>query len=276
MKTFTTRYVATYGHLSIGSKCTLQLDTGGAAIGYGVGTTLRTASRRAFSEAWERHVMSNMACFDQSITSSNGFAAHWSKETALRNSLEELVERRMVLRAWSTGRGWNRSGTLDLCARAIVWKAEAQHWRINWYQIQVPAQNHRVLVLLARHKTLGAYFDSASNAPGSARKLAQGLDLYLNRIERSPSLAELPDFATPASHLAFYRNPSNLQAFDFLENTSSCETLPDERTKSPPQQSIVSNSPGMPYVARSWNNDWPQLSWGAKSGGANSWPHPLA
>lgn len=272
------------------------------SIGSGRAATPDDAARKAFAEAWERlwmkTISDGLSVFPQPefdrfklCSSSNGFAAGATAEMAAANSRTELIERAIFLQAWQSMSGWKRIAIRGIRSKVLALAMAAKGWKT--YLFEIESNCGLAMACLLLNPNLGATFDIAlgTNPRETEIALLNSVVTSTFTITKDPGRNPLPLSGAPEDHFLFYTNPQNLEAFDFLTkpvrvgNTSFKEVLPTDLKTSAIQlpepgriltQEIVSAGT-FPAVARSYNPEWQQLSWGKMSiKGTNLWPHPLA
>ena len=140
---------------------------------------------------------------------------------------------------------------------------------------------------MLRNKEKGAlfdccYFNNRRHRRDSFIKLIRSLakSIALNRVIKTNKNWSLPEFGSPEDHSIYYSNPKNLDAFIFLDEASD-DKYNDIKIRLPNLDKIalfnVIGVSSFPAVAVSFNESWPELTWGKQSiTRANPWPHPLA
>lgn len=280
--------------------CELE-SMGKTVVGSGSDDSPESAARKAFAEAWERLWMllyndSGVLTVDLGESekipvSSNGFAAGATNEQAIQNSRNELIERAIFLRAWQSMEGWRPVRFKNLKNKVISFGLRLGGWNTHLFDIKSNAGNVKACLLINPKR--GAAFDVAlfKKYEGAESSLLRSVVRTTFAMRHTSTIAELPLKGRPEDHAAFYSNPENLKAFDFLlrstNNTKikSCEDGSDgDKFKSielPELGSIQTEqivpAGTFPAVARSQNDRWEPLTWGKLSiKGNNPWPHPLA
>lgn len=262
------------------------------AFGFGEGLTIGQASVSAFAEAWERWWMSFLMSSSQVpttltpptvFTSSNGFAAGRTSESAREVAKRELIERAFVLKAWKEQKGWGPIQPKSLLARALCASVRASGWDIRLFEISTPAP-YRTFCALLMNQRSGAVFDSI--AFHQAERASQPEVKLIRSTIRSVLCVPgwkagdswtLPESGEPLDHARFYLQQENLAAFEFL----NAEQLPETRLSgdllSGIQSTALVDAGEFPAVAVAWNPEWEALAWGKQSiSGLNPWPHPIA
>lgn len=258
---------------------------GVSATGVGDSLSARSGAIQAFAEAWERlwfrRLRHRLGRSD--LGSSSGFAAGASAQDACLASKRELVERAVLLAAWSERRGWRHVDGPGLLGRALLSKARRRGWRFSFWAL-TEATFGIVAVGWGEHPILGIVFDSVFVGP--ERHLAGRLVKLSRALVRTSLLAAedeiaaerpLPTVGDPSDHHVFYRDPKNLKAFAFFRDEARDMRdilLPDPASI---VTNIIAEPTAFPAVALSKHRDWMPISWGAESiRGINTWPHPLA
>lgn len=249
------------------------------SIGYGTSWNRDEAIDKAFGEAWERLwlLKFNRSRPHEVPVTSSGFAAGLNLEESARAARQEKIERAVLLFAWSEKFGWSKSHCHSLRSYPLIAYLKLIGWTTNFFLLQ--SNMGAVRACLLRHKSKGAFFDSAfaQNFSNSDEKLI--LSVVKNVLAMKPTDAQnFPDVGVPLDHEIFYSLPSNLEAFEFLDSVSS---RPETKIELQSPQLLIAeavvNEPRFPAVSRASHPDWPELSWGRQSiRGANRWPHPLA
>jgi hypothetical protein len=254
-------------------------------VGQGYSTSLVQAMRQALAEAWERMWLRIPQKFYQIknfyFSSSNGFAAGANSSAALDSARDELIERSVILMAWQNMTGWQptrpKSLTFKLLRSALI----NDGWTVRLFKIEEVTFGP-VLAVLATHPEKGSIFDSKTIG---ILPIARCESKLIHSIFRSTFAQSkfhhdknaLPDSGGPQDQAAFYRNPSAIQAFEFLDEIEAQQgiiELPDPQSI---REKILFATASMPAVAVATHSKWPVLSWGKESiAGKNSWPHPLA
>jgi hypothetical protein len=263
-------------------KC--ELDDGvDKAVGYGHSFLSRRAARKAHSEAWERLYFQKLKTKNLQVTSTNGFAAHSNTKEAIEISQQELLERYILLKAWSEKKGWRSYQSTSTFSRVLELQFARKGWKVKFYSIyaQTDKSMFCILTALAQNEKHGTVFDCAFlnyKKPKSIElKILQSLAKNICYIETFPPD---PNFnfknsTEPTSHSEFYRDPKNNEAFAFLEQDSAEVLNIDHYDKI--ESEILHDLPNSPKVVRSSNTFWPKLTWGINSiSGINPYPHPLA
>jgi len=260
---------------------------GREAFGYGDSLLYTDSLTQAFAEAWERlwlDILSDRALeAGKPLSSSNGFACGATLQESEAAARAELIERAVYLTAWNTRKGWAPIQSTGLMNRVLLASLDAFDWEIKLFRLS-EVKLGDVICGLGLRKTGGVLFDCAYQRPGVA--MGQALSKVLRSLLRSalvlknsPALyAELPEHGAPHSHRDFYAEPTNLAAFDFLNEKEA----PAERIElggyDDTETAILVDVEGFPCVASAMNAHWPILRWGRESlkEGGNPWPHPLA
>ncbi len=249
---------------------------GEKSTGYCYSATDLLSLKKSFAEAWER-LWFQKYNQNKKLISSNGFAAGADSAMAIQKSREELIERQVLLEAWSTRSGWKKMPIKSARSKFLAFGMRLLGWKTTIYNIQ--SNIGIVKVGLVRHQDFGAYLDTTfcDNESEAEQKIIFSLFKYILIFKKSGKILDTLDFSAPEDHLRFYANPKNLRAFDFLDQSSA------KRTSSiyiPNVDSICSElivSAGeFPAVAYSYNPKWKVFCWGQNSiQGVNPWPQPL-
>lgn len=257
--------------------------------GFGDGMLIKGAMIRAFAEAYERLWMLHLGdelndlFGSKGITSSNGFAAGPTAESALSNSRGELMERALMIEAWQSMRGWNRYSLTSALSKALAAVLEFHGWKIQTFHLREKDLGS-ALVGIARHPQHGATFDSKWIPANQTAKqvelklLRSILKIVRKKPVHSSEHSDFPEKGIPNDQARFYSDLSHCaQAFSFLENSSDQNEV---ITLSEPEKIIsklVIEATLFPAVAVSAHHNWTPLTWGKQSiRGKNPWPHPLA
>lgn len=254
--------------------------------GYGDGMLLKTATIKAFAEAWERLILShsrkNGVLADLRVSSSNGFAAGPTTEAATRNATNELLERHLFLDAWQSQQGWQPYLIKGALNSFLVHHLVRRRWDTRFFRITSGAGS-TVLAGISQHKKFGTVFDShliENTRPNmTSRKLILSLvraSLLQEECDIGDSF-ELPEAGKPQDHARYYRHPKSQPAFDFL--TTQKDTTDSILLKNLQEIKTLSILPvtQFPAVSYAYNPHWAPLNWGKQSiHGVNPFPHPLA
>lgn len=278
--------------------------------GYGTRVWLSRAIKVAFAEAWERFLLNlltedkpthgpsvplaflskpdafKMAVKQQGLPiaqtpwpggkSSNGFAAGGTLFDAATSAAAELFERHCVLSAWN-----KESQVTRFKIRPPFWLAPAtsKGWQFDWF-IFGRCQYFTTVGCLARHPSFGARFDAAAKIDIKEAALAAAVcvqRMIFSIDAKTLDFDELWRQGDPLSHLAYYADPKNLGAFDFLfqsENDPPVRAAGFEPTIIP-----LWIGGALPAVARACCEGAKDIEWGErslKSLSRNSSPHPIA
>lgn len=254
-------------------------------VGQGYSTSLVQAMRQALAEAWERmwlripHKLPLFEDFD--FTSSNGFAAGATSSAALNSARDELIERSVILTAWQNMTGWQPKKPISLTFKLLKSALINDGWTVRLFKIEEVTFGP-VLAALATHPEKGSVFDSKTIGDLSVAWCESKLIHSLFRSIFAQSKFEqdntvLPDSGGPEDQAAFYRNPTAIQAFEFLDRIEAQQGIIELPDPGAIRQQILFTSAAMPAVAVATHSEWPVLSWGKNSiAGKNAWPHPLA
>lgn len=273
-----------------------------SAVGCASSITREDAAKKSFAEAWERLWMKTISQTSPSCAplqraqsaihlSSNGFAAGETSEMARKNARFELVERAILLQAWQNMQGWQRRSAKGTRSKLIEIAMAARGWKTFLFNLKSNCGDAMACLLL--NSKLGALFDvTLCEDPIEAEYRLFNSVITSSFARKKNGLRNtLPFRGGPRDHFSFYSNPSNLPAFDFLTKTKISKSCCLKRDRNainstsiiqlPDPEKIVTQelvSAGLfPAVARSFNPEWPELSWGSISiKGLNQWPHPLA
>jgi hypothetical protein len=257
------------------ASCDLSVE-GNVFRGFGDGIFLKTALKKAFCEAWERfHWNASLEA------STNGFAAGYSANAALAAAKNELLERALLSKAWSSRAGWvliSRRGLID---KLLTQHLEADGWRVRLFGVEQVGLGS-LIAGLAQHTARGAVFD-CSFVPRFDSARRSRVKVMLSLIRQSVVVNQEVDLqlgyeASPEDHRKFYASPENSRAFDFLDSADlqrlTLDPLNDVQLI---ESKIIFSVSGFPIVARATHPNWPSLAWGRQSiSGVNPWPHPLA
>jgi len=264
-----------------------MIGFGATSFGSGDNLFFRKSLVQSFAEAWERLWVMRVERGDfarQGLTasSSNGFAAGPTNESALSHAQGELIEREAMRKAWSTKNGWCSVESFPSVEEKLlsVW-LKSKGWRISCYRI-FDEPLGQVYAGFAFNENFGAVFDSIFQSGRQPRKLLRKGKLIRSLVKSSllagkmKPISELPHNGQPSDHSAFYRDPKHLEAFRFLGslNQENNKLFDLEQIATTLLCSVTKN---FPAVAYSINPRWQGLQWGKKSiSGGNPWPHPLA
>jgi hypothetical protein len=254
-----------------------------SAQGFGCAWHEELAIEKAFSESWERlwfliwQPKNNCAGL---VTSSNGFASRWTDVDAAKASRAELIERAVLIAAWTSQQGWKNSTCRSFRGKGLLFALKLMGWHSKFYTIS--SSLGEVKCCLLRHSEYGSIFDSAFLQPGEAVDdkliLSVAKNTVLPRPKKFDNMSDkFPLVATPDDHQRFYACPKNNQAFEFLdEPTANSQTLLIEDSSSILTE-VVAQGSDFPVVCYSHNPNWPPMAWGQQTiQGLNQWPHPLA
>jgi hypothetical protein len=247
--------------------------------GYGISINEKQAVQKAYGEAWERLWMlllaANPGSFPQ-VRSSNGFAAGNQNQSALISSKNELIERAVLLAAWSKKYGWKRSTQIKPKQLLTFFALRLKGWKLNLFDIS--SSIGTVKACLAIHPEFGTVFDTcfSDNSLQSENKVI--LSVVKNTFfAKKVDSFNLPEVGSPEDHSKFYSDPKNSTAFNFLLDKGSSTQKIELCNIQDIESRLVVSAGVFPAVALSSNNSWPELTWGAQSiCGINPWPHPLA
>lgn len=243
-----------------------------SSAGYGVSFEPQLAATKAFCEAWERLCVRKFC----PGVSSDGFAAGLNCVDAAKRSREEKIERAVMLTAWREQSGWEQLSVSGLKTKWLGYIFRLKGWKTHFYRLRSNVGTVHACVLT--HSQKGAIFDCTFSA--SEDEWEEKLFLSTLRTVFLPdeeSLSSLENEAQPSAHRRFYRNPTHLEAFEFLKNKNeplSNIVLPQpERLET----TVIVTESNFPAVCRATHPTWPTLTWGKQSiQGKNPWPHPLA
>lgn len=280
-----------HGYPIIAYQCKMSAFSN-VAYGYGDGFNPKLAQAKAFNEAFERLIffMNSRALAEKNglrVISSNGLAAAKSRELAIKLASNELIERHMLLSAWCSMQGWHKHEPKSVVARLLKSFYARKGWSILFYTIKSRCLKE-VLCVVLKHSDHGVIFDSDYIDGNEVRKSENKLILSATRMIVSflenkkmnqfsrLNINCLNEEAKPFDHFAFYSNPKNADALNFLEtsvNNSQIEILEIDKITT----KLLFKSDDLPHVAMAENPAWPKISWGRQSiSGINPWPHPLA
>ncbi|MBC7458266.1 MAG: hypothetical protein H7235_08315 [Bdellovibrionaceae bacterium] len=247
------------------------------AFGYSVSKIEINALQKSFAESWERLFLARLNEREQrfaNIFSSNGFAAGSDNAMAIKKSKEELIERAVLLAAWSQQKGWASIGPRNLKNRMLILGMFLRGWRTYLYNINSNAGVVKACFIC--HKSLGVIFDCAFDNRDSEEKVL--LSVAKNSFfQKAQSNANLPEIGVPEDHRSFYADPKNTDAFQFLKQGDYSSDPVEITNPEQIQSELLVKAGKFPAVAYSSHKDWVQLMWGKQSiQGKNKWPHPLA
>lgn len=262
--------------------------------GYGHSFFIQRACEKALSESIERLYFKKQQKLDPTIISSNGFAAAPTEKLARQNAIDELIERQILLLAWSSRQGWHRYELRSPLSKVLKSEIEKFGWRLKIFAITAKIETHLTLLCaIAHHEIFGTVFDSnLLHSRVSEIKLLQSIakSACYAEIFKQRESPILPDIGKPNDHAEFYRNPKNDAAFDFLTKEDlglTAHHVPKHKLrKAEPielsgaeetQIETIFDQQTFRYVARANNKNWIPLNWGRQSiFGKNPFPHPLA
>lgn len=248
--------------------------------GYGVARDQIDAVKKSFAEAWERlwfkKVASSENSKELSIESSTGFAAGINATEASASAKGELIERVVMLTAWTNQVGWAVASAQSLRNLTLILAFRFKGWRIRLYDIQ--SNVGIVKACLAMHKSYGCIFDTSfvyDNANAEYKVLQSVVKNIF--FQNKSDYHDLPFIGNPEDHRLFYANTENSQAFDFLLNPKDDENTVILSDDDKIEICLLHDVGDFPAVAYAKNKFWPQVTWGKQSiQGLNKWPHPLA
>lgn len=247
--------------------------------GFSVSNQQGLAAKKSFAEAWERICLLEYAkrkVLPLNIHSSNGFAAGDTNAMAIQNSRNELIERAVVLKAWSEAKGWNPAKISSLKNRLLISAMRLKGWELSFFELK--SNLGTVQTCLALHSELGAIFDStfgASVYEGEEKLLSSIIKNTFFQISKNGY--QMPEVAHPEDHRLFYSDARNIEAFDFLYSENIRDHIIQINNTEATISELIIEAGDFPAVARTSNAYWPQLTWGLQSiTGTNKWPHPLA
>jgi hypothetical protein len=259
----------------------------GEVITRGTGESVfpKLGMKKAFSESWERLWLLHPSLQSEAtldVNSSNGFAAGATAPEALRRAKDELIERALLLKAWTEMKGWSRYFCSARSLGFLLAELKSAGWSFDYFEIQ-SSMGHRTLFLLARHSEHGAVVDTQLRNPQSPKLTEVKLTLSVMRsiqfLDFVPvvDFSGLPEKGVPIDHAAFYRNVEHLKAFDFLDSVSKPANVIDLKYTNSVSSLILYSGGEMPAIALATNQNWECLLWGKNSiRGTNPYPHPLA
>jgi len=245
-------------------------------IGYAVDSDNEAALIKSFAEAWERIWFSKLVKQEHGPKNSNGFAAGSTNEMALENAEQELIERAMLLKAWQTQVGWNKTSLSSFKLKMIQFALWLKGWRLQVFDLN--SNLGQVKCFFASHSDRGLIFDSCFVKTRKESEI-KGVYSILKCIAlpKITKMDELPAKAKPVDHARFYANPGNLKAIEFLNLQIKKDTTIELENPELINQKLLHEAGEFPAVALCQHPTWPKLSWGTNSiQGANPWPHPLA
>jgi hypothetical protein len=248
------------------------------AYGYGSDFDKKNAKNKSISEAWERLVFKNQNSISGAkiYSSTNGFACHPDEDLCRSKSIEELIERKILIDFWQQKAGWARAKPKSLYVKLLSKALSLQGWALAFYNVK--SNIGSIVCLHAQHKTLGSFFDSSYGVgKGSEEKLICSIMKDILTIQPREILV-MPMVGRPEDHKAYYQNIKNETAFDFLKSEFAAIDklfIPDIDQIETVQLKLVSDQPA---VFSSHNRKWNDLQWGLQSctSSINPWPHPLA
>lgn len=260
---------------------------GRVAFGYGDSLFYEDSLTQAFAEAWERlwlDALREIPSPDGRLrSSSSGFACGATPAEAELAARSELIERAVYLKAWNERLGWEPIQPAGLLNRVLAVFLENFGWDVALYRL-TEAKLGNILCAFGTRTAGGVLFDCAHQREGAEQ--GQTLTKVLRSLLRSAVVLEnktipyepLPERGTPGSHRAFYMEPGNASAFDFLTKRESPARQIELGGYDATQSAVVVDIEGFPCVASAVNASWPSLNWGRESlkEGGNPWPHPLA
>ncbi len=249
------------------------------SFGFGVSRNETQAVQKSFGEAWERLWLNKLASEDvvrDQIKTSNGFAAGRTDQMALINSKNELIERAVMMKAWSEKTGWVRTKPRSVGNRFLVWGLRLKGWQTSLFDIK--SNLGQVKACLIQHSRLGSIFDTSFVSDETTVEEKLLLSVIKNSYFQNPKdNFDLPENGGPDDHRDFYSVPKNNDAFVFLKGHGVCEATVKFSNEDRIKSKLVVCAGDFPAVAYSSNASWPAFCWGRHSiGGTNPWPHPLA
>ncbi len=248
--------------------------------GFGISANQLESAQKSFAEAWERLwylKLVNQSMSGLSITSSNGFAAGSSSEMATSNAKNELIERVVMINAWSGQSGWSLANPTLLANKIILMALNLKGWDVKIFNIR--SNLGTIKACLAQNVSQGAIFDTTLSLNDSTAEIKVINSVLKNTFfHKTVSSYNLPEQGGPQDHRLFYSDAKNLKAFKFLakvRNNNSDLVVVHNFDKI--QMHLIQKAGLFPAVAVAINNYWPELKWGTQSvSGINKWPHPLA
>lgn len=256
-------------------ECKIQ-GFGYTANGYAVDSDAHKAMTKAFAEAWERLWFYKTNATNKEISSTSGFAAGASNEMAIQNAREELIERAILLKAWSSQSGWRKSKIKLFKSKYIQFALILKGWQLELFEIH--SNLGEVKCLFAKHRDRGLIFDSCYSNEGKTSEI-KILNSILKNIflPRLTPLKTLNEKALPVDHARYYCDPTNLKAFEFLKKQTHNKFVFELESPDLIETTILHQAGDLPAVAYCQHPTWPKISWGTSSiQGKNPWPHPLA
>lgn len=254
-------------------KCVMVVDNVVSVNGYGTSMMPATALYKAFSEAWERVVVTYYNLKNDNRVNTNGFAAGWSLEKVVTSAVAELVERQSVLLSWSKRRGWMEI-SLGLADLLLIPETN-RGWSFRFCKISTNLGD--AFVGFGRHKSRGFIFDSVydRNKVKATYRLACSLSRMASVSKEFAELTDLAFEACPSEHRDFYFESNRALAFDFISLKSDVIEIENvEAIKC----DIMYFGREMPIVIRASNASWIPLTWGKQSlkFQDHKWPHPIS
>lgn len=164
-------------------------------------------------------------------TTSNGVAAHFEKQIAIRTALYELIERDAFSVMWHSKRCVysipHRLLPNDLRSRILCWEKIGYEVSILDITLEGPPV---ALVLIWSRKRTPALFSGAScrlslfEATNRAFDEAEFMAMSWQHIKPKKQMA-VADVKTPADHGMFYANPENLSRIEWLIEAPHCNII---------------------------------------------------
>ncbi len=254
-------------------QCIIQ-DDSFISYGYSIERSKKMAKIKSYHEAVERLAFKKLKQ-SHGYTSTTGFASAKNINDAINYAKEELIERELLQVAWSTQSGWQPIFAKNFLNKVLIYILKSQGWGVSLFKIQSSCLKHQILCGIALNKKLGAVFDcSYGYSPLVEDKIINSLlrQIYFFNSSNNVSLEEK---GSPQDHKAFYSNPNNLCAFDFLNQSFEKVKINLEFVNDIKMTTLIENN--MPPVAIAINPNWKPFSWGKQSiYGINPYPHPLA
>ena len=183
--------------------------------GFGEGTNELTTLQKSIVEGVERVVFHAVKSQNPFILSSNGWAAHGSKEKANRNAMMELLERDAVLIHWLTETELTEIDPFTFPKEILEWvKSDLSLApRFNRLRILVSRLGHIPSVTTILSDSNG--FAVLSYATGSSLQEAipKALAETCRIAEFASAVPKNIDFLTPEDHALAYANTRPLPTF---------------------------------------------------------------